>query len=217
VEEEVGLHKELKIKFIEGNAFFMSFVVLALILGMAFIIERIIYLNLAEINPKKLLASVEGKLEAGDVEGAKEICRNTRGPIASIFYQGLSRIDQGVDVVERSVVSYGGVQAGLLEKGLSWITLFIAMAPSLGFMGTVIGMIQAFDKIQQVGDISPTVVAGGMKVALITTVGGLIVALILQLFYNYLLAKVESILNEMEDSSISLLDAVIKYDLKNRK
>jgi biopolymer transport protein ExbB len=217
VEEEVGLHKELKIKFIEGDAFFMSFVALALILGMAFIIERIIYLNLAEINPKKLVAAVEAKLEAGDVEGAKDICRNTRGPIASIFYQGLMRIDQGVDIVEKSIVSYGGVQAGLLEKGLSWITLFIAMAPSLGFLGTVIGMIQAFDKIQQVGDISPTVVAGGMKVALITTVGGLIVALILQLFYNYLLAKVESILNEMEDSSISLLDAVIKYDLKNRK
>ncbi|MEG1617749.1 MAG: MotA/TolQ/ExbB proton channel family protein [Bacteroidales bacterium] len=217
MEEEVGLHKELKVKFIEGNAFFMSFVVLALILGMAFIIERIIYLNLAEINPKKLLASVEGALEKGNIEEAKEICRNTRGPIASIFYQGLIRMDQGVDVVERSIVSYGGVQAGLLEKGLSWITLFIAMAPSLGFMGTVIGMIQAFDKIQQVGDISPTVVAGGMKVALITTVGGLIVALILQLFYNYLLAKVESILNEMEDSSISLLDAVIKYNLKFKK
>ena len=217
VEEEVGLHKELKIKFIEGDAFFMSFVALALILGMAFIIERIIYLNLAEINPKKLIIAVEDSLEKGDVEGAKEICRNTRGPIASIFFQGLTRIDQGIDVVEKSVVSYGGVQAGLLEKGLSWITLFIAMAPSLGFLGTVIGMIQAFDKIQQVGDISPTVVAGGMKVALITTVGGLIVALILQLFYNYLLAKVESILNEMEDSSISLLDAVIKYDLKYKK
>ena len=215
--EEVGLHKELKQKFIEGDAFFMSFVVMALILGMAFIIERIIYLNLAEINPKKLLAKIEAALEKGDVEEAKEICRNTRGPIASIFYQGLLRMDQGIDVVERSVVSYGGVQAGLLEKGLSWITLFIAMAPSLGFMGTVIGMIQAFDKIQQVGDISPTVVAGGMKVALITTVGGLIVALILQLFYNYLLAKVESILNEMEDSSISLLDLVIKYNLKFKK
>ena len=214
---EVGLHKELKQKFIEGDAFFMSFVVMALILGMAFIIERIIYLNLAEINPKKLLAKIEAALEKGDVEEAKEICRNTRGPIASIFYQGLLRMDQGIDVVERSVVSYGGVQAGLLEKGLSWITLFIAMAPSLGFMGTVIGMIQAFDKIQQVGDISPTVVAGGMKVALITTVGGLIVALILQLFYNYLLAKVESILNEMEDSSISLLDLVIKYNLKFKK
>ena len=215
--EDVGIYKELKIKFIEGNAFFMSFVVLALILGMAFIIERIIYLNLAEINPKKLVESVEAALEKGNVEEAKDICRNTRGPIASIFYQGLMRIDQGIDVVERSVVSYGGVQAGLLEKGLSWITLFIAMAPSLGFMGTVIGMIQAFDKIQQVGDISPTVVAGGMKVALITTVGGLIVALILQLFYNYLLSKVESILNDMEDSSISLLDAVIKYNLKFKK
>ncbi len=215
--EEVGLHKELKQKFIEGDAFFMSFVVMALILGMAFIIERIIYLNLAEINPKKLLAKIEAALEKGDIEEAKEVCRNTRGPIASIFYQGLLRVDQGIDVVERSVVSYGGVQAGLLEKGLSWITLFIAMAPSLGFMGTVIGMIQAFDKIQQVGDISPTVVAGGMKVALITTVGGLIVALILQLFYNYILAKVESILNEMEDSSISLLDLVIKYNLKFKK
>ena len=217
IEEEVGLHKELKIKFIEGNAFFMSFVILALILGMAFIVERIIYLNLAEINPKKLIASVEAALEKGDVEEAKNICRNTRGPIASIFFQGLLRIDQGIDVVERSIVSYGGVQAGRLEKGLSWITLFIAMAPSLGFMGTVIGMIQAFDKIQQVGDISPTVVAGGMKVALITTVGGLIVALILQMFYNYILAKVESILNEMEDSSISFLDAAIKYSLKFKK
>ena len=217
IEEEVGLHKELKTKFIEGDAFFMSFVVLALILGMAFIVERIIYLNLAEINPKKLITAVEAALEKGDVEEAKNICRNTRGPIASIFFQGLLRIDQGIDVVERSIVSYGGVQAGRLEKGLSWITLFIAMAPSLGFMGTVIGMIQAFDKIQQVGDISPTVVAGGMKVALITTVGGLIVALILQMFYNYILAKVEAILNEMEDSSISFLDAAIKYSLKFKK
>ncbi len=216
-QEEVALHQELKIKFIEGSAFFMSFVAIALILGMAFIIERIIYLSLAQINPKKLLTAVEAALETGDVEGAKTICRNTRGPIASIFYQGLLRIDNGIDVVEKSVVSYGGVQAGLLEKGLSWITLFIAMAPSLGFMGTVIGMIEAFDKIQQVGDISPTVVAGGMKVALITTVGGLIVALILQLFYNYILSKVEAILNEMEDSSISLLDAVIKYNLKFKK
>ncbi|MGL5013836.1 MAG: MotA/TolQ/ExbB proton channel family protein [Bacteroidales bacterium] len=215
--EEVGLHKALKTKFIEGNAFFMSIVMIALIFGMAFIIERIIYLNLAEVNTKKLLAEVEAALNKGDLEGAKTICRNTRGPIASIFYQGLMRMDHGVDVVEKAVVSYGGVQAGLLEKGLSWITLFIAMAPSLGFLGTVIGMVQAFDKIQQVGDISPTVVAGGMKVALITTIGGLIVALILQLFYNYVLAKVESILNDMEDSSVSLLDLVIKYNTKYNK
>ncbi len=217
VEEEGGIHKELKTKFIEGSAFFMSFVAIALVIGLAFCIERIIYLSLAEVNTKKLLAAVEAALEKGDVEAAKTICRNTRGPIASICYQGLMRIDQGIDVVEKSVVSYGGVQAGYLEKGCSWITLFIAMAPSLGFLGTVIGMVQAFDKIQQVGDISPTVVAGGMKVALITTIFGLIVALILQVFYNYILSKIEALLSDMEDSSITLLDMVIKYNLKYKK
>ena len=205
---EGGIHKELKTKFIEGTASFMSLVAIALVIGLAFCIERIIYLSLAEINTKKFLAAIEA---------AKDIARNTRGPIASIYYQGLMRIDQGIDVVEKSVVSYGGVQAGYLEKGCSWITLFIAMAPSLGFLGTVIGMVQAFDKIQQVGDISPTVVAGGMKVALITTIFGLIVALILQVFYNYILAKIEALTSEMEDSSISLLDMVIKYDLKYKK
>ena len=215
--EEGSMHKELKTKFIEGDAGFMSLVAIALVLGLAFCIERIIYLSLAEVDVKKLMAKVEAALEKGDVEGAKTICRNTRGPVASICYQGLMRIDEGVDVVERSVVSYGGVQAGYLEKGCSWITLFIAMAPSLGFLGTVIGMVQAFDKIQQVGDISPTVVAGGMKVALITTIFGLIVALILQVFYNYILAKIEALTSEMEDSSISLLDMVIKYDLKYKK
>ena len=168
---------------------------------------------MAEINTKKFIAAIEAALEKGDVEAAKDIARNTRGPIASIYYQGLMRIDQGIDVVEKSVVSYGGVQAGYLEKGCSWI----AMAPSLGFLGTVIGMVQAFDKIQQVGDISPTVVAGGMKVALITTIFGLIVALILQVFYNYILSKIEALTSEMEDSSISLLDMVIKYDLKYKK
>ena len=215
--EEGSMHKELKTKFIEGDAGFMSLVAIALVLGLAFCIERIIYLSLAEVDVKKLMAKVEAALEKGDVEGAKTICRNTRGPVASICYQGLMRIDEGLDVVERSVVSYGGVQAGYLEKGCSWITLFIAMAPSLGFLGTVIGMVQAFDKIQQVGDISPTVVAGGMKVALITTIFGLIVALILQVFYNYILAKIEALTSEMEDSSISLLDMVIKYDLKYKK
>lgn len=215
--EEVGIHKALKIKFIEGSAFFMSFIAIALAMGMAFCVERIIYLNLSEVNKTKLLKKVEEALAKGDVEGAKTVCRDTRGPIASIFYQGLTRLDHGIDVVEKTVISYGGVRAGLLEKNLSWITLFIAMAPSLGFLGTVIGMVEAFDKIQQVGDISPTVVAGGMKVALITTVGGLIVALILQLFYNYILAKVEAIINDMEDASISLLDLVIEYNLKFKK
>jgi len=208
--EEGGIHKEIKVKFIEGTASFMSLVAIALVIGLAFCIERIIYLSLAEINTKKFMASIEAALEKGDVEAAKDIARNTRGPVASIYYQGLMRIDQGIDVVEKSVVSYGGVQAGYLEKGCSWITLFIAMAPSLGFLGTVIGMVQ-------VGDISPTVVAGGMKVALITTIFGLIVALILQVFYNYVLSKIEALTSEMEDSSISLLDMVIKYNLKYKK
>ena len=214
---EGGLYQALKNKFIEGGADFMSLVAIALIFGLAFCLERIIYLNLAETKPSKLLKGIEEALDKGDVEGAKTIARDTRGPIASIAYQGLMRIDQGIDVVEKSIVSYGGVQGGLLEKNMSWITLFIAMAPSLGFLGTVIGMIMAFDTIEQVGDISPTVVAGGMKVALITTVGGLIVALILQIFYNYLLSKLEAILNQMEDASITLLDIVIKYNLKFKK
>ncbi len=217
VVEEGGIHKELKTKYIEGGADFMSLPAIALVLGLAFCIERIVYLSLAEVNAKKLMAKIEGALEKGDVEGAKEIARNTRGPVASICYQGLMRIDEGLDVVERSVVSYGGVQAGYLEKGCSWITLFIAMAPSLGFIGTVVGMVMAFDDIQQAGDISPTVVAGGMKVALITTIFGLIVALVLQVFYNYILAKIEEITSQMEDSSITLLDIVMKYNLKYKK
>ena len=217
VVEEGGIHKELKTKYIEGGADFMSLPAIALVLGLAFCIERIVYLSLAEVNAKKLMAKIEGALEKGDVEGAKEIARNTRGPVASICYQGLMRIDEGLDVVERSVVSFGGVQAGYLEKGCSWITLFIAMAPSLGFIGTVVGMVMAFDDIQQAGDISPTVVAGGMKVALITTIFGLIVALVLQVFYNYILAKIEEITSQMEDSSITLLDIVLKYNLKYKK
>ncbi|MBQ8674353.1 MAG: MotA/TolQ/ExbB proton channel family protein [Bacteroides sp.] len=214
---EGGIHKTLKTKFIEGDALFMALPTIALVIGLAFCIERIIYLSLAEINTKKFVASIEEALEKGDVEAAKDIARNTRGPIASIYYQGLMRIDQGIDVVEKSVVSYGGIQAGYLEKGCSWITLFIAMAPSLGFLGTVIGMVQAFDKIQQVGDISPTVVAGGMKVALLTTILGLIVALILQVFYNYILSKIEAQTSEMEDSSVTMLDMIIKYELKYKK
>ena len=208
--EEASFHQALKTKFIEGGADFMAIIALALILGLALCMERIIYLNLSDTNVDKLLKGIEDALARGDVEGAKKIARETRGPVASIAYQGLMRMDQGIDIVERSITSYGG----LLEKNLSWITLFIAMAPSLGFLGTVVGMVMAFDKIEKVGDISPTVVAGGMKVALITTIFGLIVALILQLFYNYILSKVESILNKMEDASISLLDLVIKYNIK---
>ncbi len=212
--EDGSLHSIIKEKFIEGGPFFMSFVLLALILGLALSIERIIYLSLADVNTEKLLADVENALETGGVESAKEICRNTRGPVASIFYQGLSRADQGIDVVEKSVVSYGSVQMGLLERGLTWISLFISLAPMLGFMGTVIGMIDAFDKIQTAGDVNAGLVAGGIKIALITTVSGLVVAMILQVFYNYIVSKIDSIVNEMEDSSISLIDILVKYQNK---
>jgi biopolymer transport protein ExbB len=213
-EEGKSFHSQLKQKFIEGGPTFMSFVLISLILGLAFAIERVLYLNLATSNTKKLLANVEEALNSGGVEAAKEVCRTARGPVASIFYQGLDRMDHGIDVVEKSVISYGGVQAGLLEKGLSWISLFIALAPMLGFLGTVIGMITAFDAIEVAGDISPSLVANGIKVALITTVGGLVVAIILQFFYNYCVNKIDGIINDMEDASISLLDLLIKYNLK---
>ncbi len=208
----VALHKTLKVKFIEGGAGFMAATALCLVFGLALCVERIIYLSLSKTNTKKLIADVDAALNKGGVDAALEVCRNTRGPVAAIFYQGLSHYDEGVEVVEKTVSSYGGVQLGLLEKNLSWITLFIAIAPSLGFLGTIIGMIAAFDKIQQVGDISATVVAGGIKVALLTTLLGLVIAMVLQVFYNYILSLVEGLVNEMEDASISLLDIVTRYE-----
>lgn len=211
--ESEGFHKTLKVKYIEGDAGFMSFVALVLVLGLAFCIERIIYLTLSEINAKKLMTDLEPLILDGDIEGAKTVCRNTRGPVASICYQGLMRIDESMDDIERSITSYGSVQAANLEKGCSWITLFIAMAPSLGFLGTVIGMVMAFEQIQMAGDISPTIVAAGMKVALITTIFGLIAALIMQVFYNYILSKIEHITSQMEESAITLLDIIMKYKL----
>lgn len=213
-EPSQSIHQQLKRKFIEGGAEFMAVILLTLILGLALAIERIIYLSLSSTNTEKLIANIESALNSGGVEAAKEVCRNTRGPIASIFYQGLDRSEEGIDVVEKSVISYGSVQMGLLEKGISWITLFIALAPMLGFLGTVIGMIQAFDAIEVAGDISPTLVAGGIKVALITTVFGLIVAIILQIFYNLIVSKVDSIVNNMEDASITLIDMLVKYNAK---
>ena len=212
-----ALHKTLKTKFIEGGAPFMALTLITLIFGLAFCIERIIYLSLSKTNTKVLLDKIEAALKEGGIEAALEVCRNTRGPVAAIFFQGLSRYDEGIDVVEKTVSSYGGVQLGLLEKNLSWISLFISIAPSLGFLGTIIGMIAAFDKIQQVGDISAQVVAGGIKVALLTTLLGLIIAIVLQLFYNYILSLIEGLVNEMEDSSISLLDIVVEYDAAQKK
>ena len=206
--------QEIKKKFIDGGPLFMSFVLIALILGLALSIERIIYLNLATTNTEKLLEDIESAMSNGGVESAKEVCRNTRGPVASIFLQGLERSSEGIEMVEKSVIAYGGVQMGLLERGLSWIGLFIALAPMLGFMGTVIGMIDAFDIIEAKGEAKPDELAGGIKVALITTVSGLIVAIILQIFYNYIVSKIVTLVNQMEDASISLIDVLVKHDLK---
>ena len=207
---EKTFHQVLKQRFIEGGPFFMGIVLVTLILGLAIAIERIIYLNMATTNTEKLVSEVEEAMGTGGVEAAKELCRNTKGPVASIFYQGLDRMDEGVDAAEKAVVAYGGVQMGLLEKNVSWLSLFIALAPMLGFMGTVIGMISAFDSIEAAGDISPAVVAGGIKVALLTTVFGLVVAIILQIFYNYIISKIDSIVNNMEDASIKLVDLLIR-------
>ncbi len=207
-----SFHQALKQKFIEGGAGWMTPVLLVFILGLALVFERIIYLNLATTNTEKLLNSVEEALQKGGLVAAKEVCRNTRGPVASIFYQGLERADEGIDMIEKSVTSYGGVQVGRLEKNLSWIAFVIAVAPMLGFLGTVVGMVQAFDDIEAAGDISPTVVAGGMKVALLTTVFGLIVAIVIQTFYNYLSSKIDAIVNKMEDASISFMDLIVKYN-----
>ncbi len=214
VEESKTFHQVLKEKFIEGSPAFMAIVLLTLIFGLALAIERIIYLNLSTTNTRKLLNQVESALATGGINAAKDICKNTRGPVASIFYQGLDRYNEGLDIVEKSIVSYGSVLTGRLEKGLSWISLFIALAPMLGFLGTVIGMVAAFDAIAAAGDISPTIVASGIKVALLTTVFGLIVAIILQLFYNYILAKIDSLVNDMEDSTISFIEILVKNDLK---
>ena len=209
-EESIGFHQELKNRFVEGGPGFMGIVLLCLILGLAFAIERIIYLNLSTTNTQKLADKVEDALKSGGLEAAKEVCRNTKGPVASIYYQGLERADESLEAAEKSIIAYGGVQMGQLEENVSWISLFIAIAPMLGFMGTVIGMIDAFDKIQAAGDMNPSLVAGGIKIALLTTVFGLIVAIILQVFYNYIIAKIDSIVNSMEDASITLMDMLVE-------
>ncbi len=211
--KELTFVQELKKQFIDGSPLWMTLPLICLIIGLALSIERIIYLNLSTINTKKFLEDVETALKNGGVDAAKDVCRNTRGPIASIYYQGLDRTNEGIEMVEKSVVSYGGVQMGLMEKGLSWLSLFIALAPMLGFLGTVIGMIFAFDKIIEDGQVSPTTVAGGIKVSLLTTVFGLIAAIILQIFYNYIVSKIDGIVNEMEDASISLVDMMLKHKI----
>ena len=216
VAEEQSFHQLIKEKFIEGDPLYMTPVLLCLIIGLAIALERIVTLNMATTNTKKLLLKVEDALASGGIEAAKEITRDTKGPVASIFTQGLMRYAEGIDMVEKSIVSYGSVEMGRLEKGLIWVSLFIALAPMLGFFGTVVGMIFAFDTIEAAGDISPSIVAGGIKIALLTTVAGLIAAMILQLFYNYLVSKIDSLVNDMEDASISLVDILVKHKLTGK-
>ena len=211
--EEVSFHQAIKDKFIEGDVRFMWPILITLILGLAVSIERIISLNMATTNTTKLLTQIEDALGSGGVEAAKDVAKNTRGPVASIFTQGLMRMSEGIEMVEKSIISYGGVEMGKLERGLIWISLFISLGPMLGFFGTVVGMVQAFDDIQAAGDISPQVVAGGMKVALLTTVGGLIVGMVLQVLYNYCVSKIDSLVNSMEDASISLVDILVKHKI----
>ena len=213
---EPGMHQKLKEKFVEGSTSFMSLVAIALVLGLAFCIERIIYLTLSEIKTRKLLEDIDSHVEKGDLEGAKTLCRNTRGPVASVCYQGLMHANDDMETVERSIVSYGSLQVARLERGCSWIRLFIAIAPSLGFLGTVIGMVMAFDNIQEAGDISPTIVAEGMKVALITTIFGIIVALILQVFYNFIIAKIDHLTEQMEEAAITLMDVLSKRGVNGK-
>ena len=216
VEDDRSFHQVVKEQFIDGGVAFMTPVLICLIIGLAIAIERIITLNMATTNNKKLLQRVEDALNEGGVESAKEVTKSTRGPVASIFTQGLMRAPEGIDMVEKSIISYGSVEMGRLERGLTYISLFISLAPMLGFMGTVIGMISAFDAIEAAGDISPSLVAGGIKVALLTTVAGLIVAIILQLFYNYIVSKIDSMVNKMEDASITLVDILVRHKLDRR-
>jgi biopolymer transport protein ExbB len=209
--EEKPFHQVLKDKFIEGGVGWMTPILLCMIFGLALVIERILYLNLSTTNTKKLLSGIEDALKGGNVEKAKELGRNTRGPVASIFYQGLEQYDENIEDIDKAVVAYGGVQSARMEANMSWIGFFIAVAPSLGFLGTVVGMVMAFDEIETAGNISPTIVAGGMKVALITTITGLIVAIVLQVFYSYLVSRIDSLVTQMEDATISYMDIIVKY------
>ena len=205
---ETSFTNELVQRFNEGGGFMWP-VLICLVIGLAIGIERIITLNLADTNTRKFLARVKGALDEGGVSRALEVSQNTRGPVASVFHAGLLRADEGINAVEKAVVSYGSIEMSFLERGLVWLSFFIAAAPMLGFLGTVVGMVEAFDAIEQAGDISPSLVAGGIKVALLTTVGGLIVALILQFFYNYAVSKIDRIVVEMEEASVELIDSLV--------
>lgn len=199
----------------EAGGFFMHPILGCLILGLAFCFERLWTLTRSTTNTKKFILQVKRALDEGGVEQAKEVCSNTRGPVASVFHAGLLRADEGLDAAEKAIIAYGGIEMGFLERGLIWISLFISLAPMLGFTGTVQGMIAAFDAIKEAAQISPAIVADGIAVALLTTLFGLVVAMLLQVFYNYLVSRIDSLVSDMELASIELIDAL--YELKTRK
>lgn len=205
---DAGFFNVLVEKFNEGGEFMWP-VLIALVLGLAIFLERIITLNLADINTRKFVLEVQQALQEGGIPAAQDLCAKTRGPVASVFQAGLMRADEGIDAAEKAITTYGSIEMSFLERGLVWLSLFIAIAPLLGFLGTVVGMIEAFDAIEAAADISPSLVARGIKIALLTTAGGLLAGIILQIGYNYCVSKIDRLIADMEESSITLIDSIV--------
>ncbi len=194
-------------KYNDGG-FFMHPILGVLIIGLALCFERLWTLSRARINTKDFIIQVKKALETGGVEAAMDVCSKTRGPVASVFQAGLLRANEGIEAAEKAIMTYGGIEMGFLERGLIWISLGITLAPMLGFTGTVNGMITAFDAIKEAAQISPSIVADGISIALLTTLFGLVVAMILQVFYNYFIAQIDRLVGGMEESSVELIDAL---------
>ncbi len=209
-----GVMNWLTEKYIAGGIF-MHPILVSLIVGLGFCFERLYTLTRAHTNTKKFILEVKKALNSGGVEAAKKVCENTRGPVASVFYAGLLRFDEGLEASEKAISAYGGIEMGFLERGLIWISTFITLAPMLGFTGTVQGMIEAFDAIKEAAQISPSIVADGIAIALLTTLFGLVVAMILQVFYNYFVSRIDRLVVDMEQASIELIDAL--YEMKSGK
>ena len=211
--EDTGVLNYLQLKFVAGG-FFMWPILASFIFGLGFCFERMWTLSRASMNTRKFIVQVKDALVKGGVEAAMKVCENTRGSIASVFHAGLLRADEGIESAEKAIMAYGAIEKGLLERGLIWISTFVSIAPMLRFTGTVQGMIEAFDAIAEAAQISPGIVATGISVALLTTLFGLIVAMILQVFYNYFVSKIDKLVADMEESSIELIDAL--YELKKK-
>ncbi|MCK5453981.1 MAG: MotA/TolQ/ExbB proton channel family protein [Calditrichia bacterium] len=191
---------------------FMWPILVFLIFGIAIGLAKVWTLWRAGINTRRFIETIRTALKEGGTEGALEICENTRGPVASIFHAGLIRAKQGIDYVEKSITNAGSIEMAFLERWMIWLGFIIVIAPMLGFTGTVWGMIIAFDSIRTANDISPAVVAGGISQALLTTLFGLIVAMIVQLFYNWSTARIDKLIIDMEEASVHLVDTLVEME-----